>query len=770
MVVFRKYILTFLLCWLTACNAIGQEIGKWDVYPSYWQATKNMVAGSIVYTLCGNNLLAYDTEDTSVRTFNCLEHLNGVHIACMSYSEKARTLVLVYTDGGIDLLDDNGNIHYLPDLKEKAIANKEVNAIHTENDMAYLCTGFGYIELDLKEKVLRNTYNLGLNTHGLALLDNNVYLGTTKGVYTCPQDKNKLQKDNWKAISTSNFANLTGFDGMLWGQAYQKVFSINPTTGKHAVVSQEKSRFLRNCGDYLIWASEEQINLCAKQKQITTIKQANNWYDASYRNGTFWVSQGDEGLHCYTLQGTALTHKAGPIQPNSPKRDLSYRMQWVGDRLLVAGGINTVDAIYNDPTAMIFHNGEWENFQEAPLKDLARQYPNLRLANTTSLVQDPLDDTHHFAALHRNGLCEYRDGKFAKLYNCDNSPLRSILPDNANYYNYVSCAGLQYDTDGNLWMLCSETHNIIRILKANGKWASLHYKEIDSVSLCDDYLMHSSGLKFINSRRMDGKGFFCFDTSGTLDTQMDDRHILRSTITNQDGTSYSPDEFYCMTEDLDGRIWCGTNLGIFVIEDATRYFDNDFRFEQVKISRNDGSGLADYLLNGVAISCIAVDGGNRKWIGTHTDGLYLISADGTEMIHHFTSSDSPLLSNAIQCIAVHPTTGVVMIGTDKGICSYAAEATEAVEKMDADEVLVFPNPVKPDYNGTIAVRGLSMDAEVKILSSSGQLVWSGVSAGGTFTWDGRTQKGRRVASGVYHIVANNAEGKKAIVARIVIIR
>ena len=251
---------------------------------------------------------------------------------------------------------------------------------------------------------------------------------------------------------------------------------------------------------------------------------------------------------------------------------------------------------------------------------------------------------------------------------------------------------------------------------------------------------------------------------------MDDRHILRSTITNQDGTSYSPDEFYCMTEDLDGRIWCGTNLGIFVIEDATRYFDNDFRFEQIKISRNDGSGLADYLLNGVAISCIAVDGGNRKWIGTHTDGLYLISADGTEMIHHFTSSDSPLLSNAIQCIAVHPTTGVVMIGTDKGICSYAAEATEAVEKMDADEVLVFPNPVRPDYNGTIAVRGLSMDAEVKILSSSGQLVWSGVSAGGTFTWDGRTQKGRRVASGVYHIVANNAEGKKAIVARIVIIR
>lgn len=769
MSVFRKYILTILVL-LFAWHSSAQEIGKWNVYPSYWNATQNMVAGNIVYSLCGNNLLTYDTEDTSVRTFNCLEHLNGVHIACMNYNKQTHTLVLVYTDGGIDLLNDDGSIHYLPDLKEKAIANKDVNSVQTEGYMAYLCTGFGYIELDLKEKVLRNTYNLGLNTRSIVLLENNIYLGTTKGIYTCPLDKNKLQKDNWKAISTSNFANLTHFDGMLWGQAYQKVYSINPITGKHSVASQELARFLRNCGDYLIWASEEAICICTAQKQITIIKQQNNWHDVSYQNGSFWVSQGDEGLHCYTIQGTTLTHKAGPIQPNSPKRDLSYRMQWVGNNLLVAGGINTVDAIYNNPTAMILKDGEWTNFQEMPLKEITKQYPNLRLANTTALVQDPQDHTHHFAALHRNGLCEYRDGKFVKFYNSDNSPLRSILPNSANYYNYVSCAGIQYDMDGNLWMLCSETHNIIRILKADGKWTSLHYDEIDSVSLCDDYLMHSSGLMFLNSRRTERRGFFGFDTSGTLDTQRDDRHILRSTIINQDGTSYSPDEFYCMTEDLDGRIWCGTNLGVFVIEDATSFFDNDFRFEQIKISRNDGSGLADYLLNGVAISCITIDGANRKWIGTHTDGLYLISADGTEMLHHFTTSDSPLISNTIQCVAVHPTTGVVMIGTDMGLCSYTADATEAAEDMNADDVLVYPNPVKPDYNGTIAVRGLSMDAEVKILSSTGQLVWSGVSAGGTFTWDGRTQKGRRVASGVYHIVANNAEGKKAIVARIVIIR
>ena len=385
-------------------------------------------------------------------------------------------------------------------------------------------------------------------------------------------------------------------------------------------------------------------------------------------------------------------------------------------------------------------------------------------------MQDPNDENHHFASLHRNGLCEYSNGKFVKLYNCDNSPIRSILPDNAKYFNYCSTSGLQYDGDRNLWMLNSETDTIVRVRTSSGKWIGLYYGEIANVSLCDDYLIHSSGLMFLNSRRTDNHGFFCFDTNGTLENTRDDRHILRSSITNQDGTSYSPDEFYCMAEDLNGMIWCGTNLGVFVVADPSTFFDSDFHFEQIKIARNDGSGLADYLLNGVAISCIAVDGANRKWIGTHSNGLYLISADGTEMIQHFTTEDSPILSNTIYCIAVHPTSGTVMIGTDAGLCSYVSDATEAAEELISDNVLVYPNPVRPDYTGPIAIKGLTMDSEVKILSSTGQLVWMGTSAGGTCTWNGTNKQGRRVASGVYHVVANNAEGKKAIVSRIIVIR
>ncbi|MDE5788127.1 MAG: Por secretion system protein, partial [Bacteroidaceae bacterium] len=310
----------------------------------------------------------------------------------------------------------------------------------------------------------------------------------------------------------------------------------------------------------------------------------------------------------------------------------------------------------------------------------------------------------------------------------------------------------------------------IRILQPSGKWLSLYYGEIQGIKTPDDYLFTTSGVKFLISRRMDGRGFFGFHTNGTLNNVRDDKHRLITTLVNQDGTSYTPDRFYCMAEDLDGRVWCGTLLGLFVINDPTKFFDSDFAFEQIKIARNDGSGLADYLLSGVSVTCIAVDGANRKWIGTESNGLYLVSADGQEMIHHFETENTPLLSNTIQSIAIHPTTGMVMIGTDKGLCSYVSDATEAETELRGEDVIVYPNPVRPDYTGPIAVRGLVMDSEVKICSSTGQLVWSGTSQGGTFTWNGCNKQGKRVASGVYHVIANTPDGHKAVVGRIAVIK
>ena len=217
-------------------------------------------------------------------------------------------------------------------------------------------------------------------------------------------------------------------------------------------------------------------------------------------------------------------------------------------------------------------------------------------------------------------------------------------------------------------------------------------------------------------------------------------------------------------------MWVGTSSGLFVIEDVSKVFDKDFQFTQIKINRNDGSGLADYLLNDVSIACISIDAANRKWIGTQTNGVFLISADGQEMINHFTTDDSPLLSNNVQSVAVHPGTGEVVFGTDKGLCSFIGDATSPEEELVKSNVTVFPNPITSDYTGPIAIRGLVNNTEIKILSTGGQLVWNGTSAGGTCLWNGCANNGKFVASGIYHVVANTPEGNKAIVTRIVVVR
>jgi len=192
--------------------------------------------------------------------------------------------------------------------------------------------------------------------------------------------------------------------------------------------------------------------------------------------------------------------------------------------------------------------------------------------------------------------------------------------------------------------------------------------------------------------------------------------------------------------------------------------------QQVKVPRNDGTNFADYLLSGVDITCIAIDGGGRKWFGTNGNGVYLISEDNMEQVQHFTNSNSALLSNNIEAITINDKTGEVFFGTDNGLCSYMSDASATNENMTSDNVYAYPNPVEPDYTGLITIVGLSYNADVKIVTANGALVASGTSNGGSFTWDGCDLNGKRVASGVYMVETATSEGKKGTVCKIAIVR
>ena len=236
------------------------------------------------------------------------------------------------------------------------------------------------------------------------------------------------------------------------------------------------------------------------------------------------------------------------------------------------------------------------------------------------------------------------------------------------------------------------------------------------------------------------------------------------------GASYDINQLYSLVEDRDGQMWIGTDAGLFVLANPKKFFDGSVTFDQIKVPRNDGSGLADYLLSNVIIQTICVDGANRKWVGTKDNGLYLISADGLETIHHFTTENSPLPSNSIVSIAIEETSGKVFIGTSEGLVSYMSDATEPATTLDENSLHAYPNPVREDYTGEISVTGFTQDCNVKIIDSAGTLIHETTSTGGQITWNGCNVRGERVSAGVYYVLAYDAAGDKGAATKILVIR
>ena len=175
-------------------------------------------------------------------------------------------------------------------------------------------------------------------------------------------------------------------------------------------------------------------------------------------------------------------------------------------------------------------------------------------------------------------------------------------------------------------------------------------------------------------------------------------------------------------------------------------------------------------MSGVYIKDIEIDGANRKWIGTNNNGIYLVSADGQETIHHFTTENSPLPSDCIESIAINNITGEVFIGTDKGIAGYMSDATTPAEELDKNNIHAYPNPVRADYSGYISITGLTHDCNVKIVDAAGYLINEGYSNGGQYTWNGRNMRGEKVASGVYHVLTYDSNGKEGVATKILVTR
>ena len=308
---------------------------------------------------------------------------------------------------------------------------------------------------------------------------------------------------------------------------------------------------------------------------------------------------------------------------------------------------------------------------------------------------------------------------------------------------------------------------MLKMLEPDGTWHSYSIGQALSTGsfgevVADKLLVDSRGYKWMNFPR-DGVSchLVAFTENGTYDNPGDDR-LAR--IDMNAAAEVTSSTVYCMAEDLDGEIWIGTDKGVKVIYYPGKVFDGGVYPRNILLEQD---GYVSVLLEYEEVTAIAVDGANRKWIGTNKAGVFLMSENGQEQLLHFTAEDHPLFSNNIVDIHVNDFTGEVFFSTSNGLVSYMGTATGGFATYE--DLPVHPNPVPHGFSGAVSVNGLKSNSLCKITDSSGKLVWQGYSDGGQLVWYCKDFYGNRPATGVYYVMASDGDGREKIVTKFVFI-
>lgn len=741
-------------------------IGEWRTHLPYQNTTRVMVADDRVFCASTGGLFYYDLRDNTVETLSKTDGLSDNGVEAMEWNSDRQLAVLAYSNANLDIIRDNQIIN-IPDIMKKPIpGNKSVHDIYFINEKAYLSCGFGIVVLDIEKFEITETFYIGDNGDQIGV--NQVtsdgtwlYAATDEGVRRAELSNPFLIDFNsWELVTTlpdpygkySGIAHLNGRIYVVYsipGEAEDRVYYYDGTWKEGPETLQQEYSELRRSGGYLVFTGEEGVRVMGNDFLVLDSYNEGRPRSALWdENGVLWIADYGRGLLRYENDEEQV------IRPNGPFSGIAYRMTSAdGILYAVSGGVTPT---YNN----VFRSGILQRFTDETWRS------NIRydFQDLISVVVDPADPAHVFAASWGYGLVEYFEGVPEVIYRENNSSLQNAVPGG----DVVRIGGLAYDKDANLWMTNTAVSEPISVLKNDGTWKSFRAEgKLSDFNALGEILITQEGHLWGIIPK--GGGLYAIDFNGTIDDEEDDTYQLVS-VKDENG-SVITNEVFSFAEDLNGNIWLGTNQGILVFYSPGRLFtDGELFAREIIVPRNDGTIYGDPLLQTEKITSIEVDGSNRKWIGTADGGAFLVSENGFEQIYNFSTGTSPILSNSITDICVEGTTGEVFFGTDKGIISFKGTATEGAATYA--DVKVYPNPVRETYNGPIAISGLIAETTVKITDISGNLVNELSSFGGQAIWDGTDFNGNRVATGTYLLfLANRADrvATRAHVAKILFI-
>ncbi len=771
----RKYIsfhylpvrvLSFLILLFVGIVSYGQiPNNSWRDHLSFNQATVVAMTPQKVYSsMINGGMLVYHRSSGEYEKWSKVNGLSDINVTALAYSSEAAVLIIGYQNGNIDLLTSSGLIN-MPDIKRKRMsAERSILMIHIYGTKAYLACSFGVVEIDLIKKEVVDTYMFGpdgstIEVNDITVLDNFLYAATKIGIYRADLNApNLVDFSFWQRLMNipqpnSDYKRIETFDN----QIFALFKSSTENTDKIIRFTHDEN------WNYWVPVTDTLINqLRAYNNKLAVVTNLNaHFFNSSLQQiQEVYMPRGQDAV--YDADGNiyaAATFKGflvfiGGTQEqwriiNGPLENITGYVHAKDDHIWVGSG--GFFKVYANGAAYHFFNEKWFTLSPNNSAELAG------IGNFNRFAFHPNNINHVYASAYRYALFEFKDEKVVARHDFSNTPLfAEKIPNELG----VRIMNMAFDFKGDLWTVMESTPQPVFILRGGKDWYQPNLKStiFQSASKWRDLIITKTNQVWLLD-----------DRNGVVVLQeLSDGSIREKyfPIKNQDGELLSA--AYCLAEDLDGNVWIGTSKGPIFYNSSNQIFnETEVIGNQIKIPRNDGTGLADYLLDYEIINDISVDGGNQKWLATENSGVFLVSPDGKKTIHHFTSENSPLISDNVISVDVQQKTGEVFISTNKGMIAFMGRST--VGNEDYSDVYVYPNPVRPDYEGEITVSGLVENSVVKITDISGNLVFETTSLGGKAVWNGKNFYGERVNTGIYLVFLATEDGSKTHITKLVFI-
>tara|TARA_B100001093_G_scaffold476293_1_gene502531 strand:- start:19364 stop:21628 length:2265 start_codon:yes stop_codon:yes gene_type:complete len=752
----KKTVFLSCLIYTAFTQAQSLRVGEWRDHLSYKYAYDVCEVGNSIYVSTDRALFEYNTVDNSIERINTLNKLSDTGVS--SIGTSGNLLIVVYDNGNVDLIRGNTTVN-LPDIKNASlIADKRVNHINIDNNIAYLSCGFGIVVLDLDREEVKDTYFIGeygaqINVLSTSLAHNSIYAATNKGLYRADiYESNLADYNSWEKLpahSRSRVDLLESFNGLLFVNLHGEEYNTDTLyhfDGNNWVVFEQES------SNVSIKANSQELVLTTRFN-VSVYDQGLNRNQYLY-SGQFNLDKIDFNSAIFTDKDefwiadkhNGLLHNDGyffeSIKPSGPFLSDAGQIINFGDEILVAHGAKSEnwDPRWHKSELSILKKDDWTTSNV--LKD--EDFIDIVAVNKRG-------PTTYLASFHK-GLAKMTGLDLDVIYNETNSSLQKRAVANPDW---IEIGAIQFDSEGNLWCTNSQTYEPLSVKYTNGDWESFSLGSgVTETQDLAKLLIDKNDQKWI---QLKNNGLIVFDES---------RQGIKSIkLTNSENAgNLVSNRVHSFAEDLEGEIWVGTDNGVSVFYDSNSIFQGA-NASQIVVTLGEYNS---YLLEGQQINDIEIDGANRKWFATNNSGVVVTSANGTDEIHHFTSENSPLFSNKVLDIEMNDVTGEVFFATEKGLTSLRSESSKG--NADFSDVLVFPNPVKPDYSGPITIKGLITDAVVKITDISGNLIYETIALGGQAVWDGKSFDGQKAHTGVYLVFCSDQEGTISHVTKLLFVR